>query len=68
MFSDDDQQCASDSASAFVDADADADCRSARSAATNVAGKFDYADVNDADAHAVSELQVGLYNAMLLVT
>jgi hypothetical protein len=25
-----------------------------------VAGKFDYADVNDADAHAVSELQVGV--------
>jgi hypothetical protein len=32
--------------------------RSARSAASNVAGKFDYGDVNDADTHAVSELQV----------
>lgn len=45
------------SVSACAD-DADADRRSARSAAANVAGKFDYADVNDADAHAVSELQV----------
>lgn len=33
-------------------------CRSARSAAANVAGKFDYSDANDADVQAVSELQV----------
>ncbi len=32
--------------------------RSAKSAAANVAGKFDYSDANDVDAQAVAELQV----------
>ncbi len=33
-----------------------------------MAGKFDYGDVNDADSHAVAELQVGFgIVAMLMV-